>query len=38
MSLWDNINMSSKRLLVNFDDIEENIDLCHYHYRIEKIN
>jgi len=30
------INMSSKRLLVNSGDIDENLDLSHYHYRIEE--
>lgn len=30
------INTSSRRLLVTLDDIDENIDLSHYHYRIEE--
>lgn len=30
------VDNSSKRLLVTFEDINQNMDLSHYHYRIEE--
>lgn len=30
------VDNSSRRLLVTFDDINENMDLSHYHYRVEE--